>query len=101
MKEYNKLVRDRVIEIIESKGGSAKWHIATDKEYRQKATEKLQEELAEFLETKDPEELADLLEIIYAVAESLGFGKEELETIRAKKATDRGEFSKRIILEKS
>ena len=65
------------------------------------AAEKLQEELAEFLDSKDPEELADLLEITYAVGESLGVSKEELEAMRVKKAKERGGFSKRIILERS
>mgnify|MGYP001615433550 FL=1 len=101
MREYNKLVRDRIPEIIEAKGGESVTHIATDEEYKEKAIEKLQEELAEFLESKDPEELADLLEIIYAVAESRGVSKDELETMRAKKTTARGGFTKRIILEKS
>lgn len=118
MKEYNKLVRDRIPEIIASGesasftrripptiatkgGGEAITHIATDDEYRQKAIEKLQEELAEFLESKDPEELADLLEITYAVAESLGVIEVELDAIRLKKASERGEFKKRIILERS
>ncbi len=101
MKEYNKLVRDRIPEIIEAKGGKSVTHIATDEEYKEKAIEKLQEEMAEFLESKDPEELADLLEITYAVAESLGVSKDELEAMRSKKATERGGFTKRIILEKS
>ena len=101
MRNYNKLVRDRIVEIIEAKGQTAIWHTATDDEYRQKAIEKLQEELAEFLESENPEELADLLEIAYAVAESLGVSHEELETMRSKKATARGGFAKRIILGQS
>lgn len=101
MKEYNKLVRDKIPEIITTKGGESVTHIATDEEYKEKAIEKLQEELAEFLESKDPEELADLLEITYAVAESLGVNEVELDAIRLKKAAERGGFTKRIILEKS
>ena len=101
MKEYNKLVRDKIPEIITAKGGESVTHIATNEEYRQKVAEKLQEELAEFLDSKDPEELADLLEITYAVGESLGVSKEELEAMRVKKAKERGGFSKRIILERS
>ena len=101
MKEYNKLVRDKIPEIITAKGGESVTHIASNEEYRQKVAEKLQEELAEFLDSKDPEELADLLEITYAVGESLGVSKEELEAMRVKKAKERGGFSKRIILERS
>lgn len=101
MKEYNKLIRDKIPEIVANKGGESVTHIATDEEYKQKAIEKLQEELAEFLDSKDPEELADLLEITYAVADSLGVSKDELEAMRSKKAVERGGFSKRIILERS
>ena len=101
MKDFNKLVRDRIPEIIADKGGESVTHIATDEEYKEKAIEKLQEELAEFLESNDPEELADLLEVIYAVAESLGVSKDELEAMRLKKSEERGGFSKRIVLERS
>lgn len=101
MKKYNKLVRDKIPEIIAAKGGRAVTHIAVGEEYRQKAIEKLQEELAEFLESSDPEELADLLEVVYAVADSLGVSHDQLEEKRTQKLRERGGFTKRIILEKS
>lgn len=101
MRDYNKLVRDKIPELIIAEGGQPVTHIATDPEYQQKAIEKLQEELAEFLDSKDPEELADLLEVTYTVAELLGVRKEALEAIRIRKTADRGGFIKRIILEKA
>ena len=58
---YNKLVRDRIPEIIHAKGGTCKTRILSDEEYAQKLDQKLGEELAEFLDSHNPEELADLL----------------------------------------
>lgn len=59
---------------------------------------KLIEELEEYLDSNDPEELADLLEVIYRVAELRGVLPEELEHIRQKKAEERGGFTKNRVL---
>lgn len=98
---YNKLVRDKILEILESKGKPYKSHIADTAEYRTKLREKLTEELAEFDTDNNAEELADILEVVYALADELGSSREELEKLRQQKATERGGFSKRIILEES
>lgn len=100
MTEYHKLVRDRIPEIIAAKGSTAVTHIADDAEYRAKLDSKLREEVEEFLEAHDPEELADLLEVLRAQAELTG-GLDAVEVMRQKKFTERGGFSKRIILERS
>ncbi|MBT7706701.1 nucleoside triphosphate pyrophosphohydrolase [archaeon] len=63
--DYNKLVRDKIPEIIAGNGDTAATHIATDEEYRGKLREKLQEEVNEFLEELDNGELADILEVVY------------------------------------
>lgn len=101
MKKYNKLVRDKIPEIIAAKGEKSVTHIADDKEFLEKAREKLSEEVAEFLESENPEELADLLEVIYALSSFLGVSAEELNTIRQQKCDKRGGFEKKIILERS
>ncbi len=101
MKEYNKLIRDKIPEIIAAKGEKAETHIADDAEFLVKAKEKLGEEVAEFLESGDPEELADLLEITYATATALGVSEEELNRVRQVKRDKRGGFDKKIILERS
>lgn len=98
---YNKLVRDKIPEIIESQGKTCKTRVLTPEEYRQKLHEKLDEELAEFHRDKNAEELADLMEVILAAAAELGCSAEELERIRKEKAAKRGGFEGRILLEES
>jgi len=99
--KYNKLVRDNIPEIIKEKGGQAIIHIASDEEYLQKLYTKLQEEVNEFLQDFQTEELVDILEVIYALAHVYGVNKEQLEILRKEKAKKRGGFEKRIILEET
>ena len=101
MKEYDKLIRDKIPGIIAAKGERAETHTASDEEFLKKAKEKISEELSEFLESNKVEELADLLEITYAVASALGTSEGELNKIRQEKLTKRGGFNKKIILERS
>ena len=95
---YNKLVRDRIPKIIEASGKRCVCSTLSDEEYRAKLDEKLNEELAEYQESKSMEELADLLEVIRAVAIARGSSIEEVEAIRRDKAAKRGGFEKKILL---
>ena len=101
IKKYNKLVRDKIPQIIENNGATSTTHIASDEEYNKKLKEKLSEEVTEFLEDSNPEELADILEVILALSSSLGVNKEELEQIRKEKAEKRGAFKEKIILDET
>jgi len=101
MAKYNKLVRDKIPEYIKSKGGLPIIHIAGDVEYWEKLKEKLQEEVQEFLEAENAEEMADILEAIDAICDFKKFDKKEIESIKNKKAKDRGKFKEKIILEES
>lgn len=98
-KEYNKLVRDGIPEIIERDGRKAYVHRLDDKEMIRCLENKLQEELNEYVEDRSVEELADILEVIYALCKMKGVSREELERTRAIKEIARGAFEKRIFLE--
>ncbi len=95
---YNKLVRDRIPEIIELSGRSCTIELLSDEDYLRMLEIKLDEELAEYHQDQSIEELADLLEVIRAVVIARGSSPEELERIRAEKARKRGGFEKKILL---
>ena len=98
MTEYNKLVRDKIPEIIQNSGEEPIVRILEDEEYRVCLETKLDEEVSEFHKDKNLEELADILEVVYALAESMGCTREELFTCYEKKHAERGGFQKRIFL---
>ena len=95
---YHKLVRDLIPEIIENAGQTCVVTTLSDEEYLRMVDEKLQEELTEYYADGSIEELADLIEVIYAAAKARGYTVEELEAIRVKKAQQRGAFDKKILL---
>ena len=98
IKKYNKLVRDRIPEIIERSGKTCITEILSDEDYLRMLDAKLDEELAEYHADQNIEELADLMEVIRACAVARGYTIEELERIRAEKAAKRGGFEKKILL---
>lgn len=98
IKVYNKLVRDRIPEIIESSGKTCSTEILSPEDYLRMIDAKLDEELAEYHKDQNIEELADLLEVIHAAAIARGYTLEDLEQIRTEKAAKRGGFEKRILL---
>ena len=102
MKEiiYDKLVRDKIPEIIEKSGKQCEMEILSDEKYFEMIDKKLDEELAEYHKDKNLEELADLLEVIFAATKARGYSIEKLEKVRAEKAEKRGGFDKKILLKK-
>ena len=96
--KYNKLVRDRIPEIIEASRKTCKTTVLDDAEYLRMLDAKLDEELAEYRKDQNIEELTDLLEVIYAAAVARGYTVEKLERVREKKAQERGAFQNRILL---
>lgn len=98
MKFYKKLVRDKIPEIIKASGGRCAFRLLSDKDYLAALDAKLAEELAEYQESHSVEELADLLEVIYAAAKARGCSAETLDRIREEKAAERGRFDKKILL---
>lgn len=100
MKEYKKLVRDKIPTIIESNGGKPVIRILSDEEYPKCLTKKLQEETQEFVTDGTVEELADIYEVVLAILKQKGVSVEEFEALRKKKATERGGFDDKIFLER-
>lgn len=101
MKKYDKLVRDNIPDIIKSKGEECVARIAEQQEYAEKLREKLLEEVNEYLESGDKKELADILEVLHAICETEEMTWEDLEQMREEKLSQRGGFSKKIILEQA
>ncbi|MGF9964595.1 nucleoside triphosphate pyrophosphohydrolase [Bacillus rhizoplanae] len=102
MPVYNKLVRDRIPEIIESNGKTCTTRTLNEKEYIEAVCKKTGEELMEYMEAETPEhkieELADLLELVNALAQHEGVTLEDVEKVRKEKAEKRGGFGERIFL---
>lgn len=97
-KEYNKLVRDRIPDIIEADGKRCVCETLSQEKYLSMLDAKLNEELAEYQQSKSLEELADLLEVMGAVVKARGYTWDQLTDIRKKKLEERGGFEKRILL---
>ena len=96
---HNKLVRDKIPDIIKSAGKQAVTRVLTDGEYLAELDRKLSEECAEYQADKSLEEMADVLEVLYAIATAHGYSVEELERVHAEKAEKRGGFADKIFLE--
>lgn len=95
---YNKAIRDKIPEIIQKDGYSSNVKTLSDEEFLVELEKKLSEEVTEYQNDKNPEELADILEIIYRITELKGISKEELEKIRVKKVEERGGFEENFFL---
>jgi|BioPla2DNA2_1021312.scaffolds.fasta_scaffold17646_3 predicted house-cleaning noncanonical NTP pyrophosphatase (MazG superfamily) len=97
-KYYNKLVRDKIPEIIETAGKHADIRIADDSEYANLLREKLTEEVDEYLQSDDPEELADIIEVVISLGALYNLSVDGLMKTAADKREKRGGFEKRIVL---
>ena len=98
--EYNKLVRDRIPDIIQSKGKSCQTRIIKDSNLILELLEKkLQEEWAEYLENREVKELADVLEVVFSLASRLGTDQDDLIALCEKKRKERGAFDNGIFLD--
>ncbi|KGK86566.1 nucleoside triphosphate pyrophosphohydrolase [Clostridium sp. HMP27] len=100
MKIYNKLVRDKIPEIIKNSNKAFDSHIASKDESLELLHKKLDEEVAEFHNDNNLEELADIMEVIFALSKNLGYTEEDLLNKRLEKRETRGGFDENIVLEK-
>lgn len=100
MKVYNKLVRDKIPEIINDDNRKAIVKILNDDDYLKELNKKLQEEVKEYLDDNNVEELADIVEVIYGILNAKSVSINEFENIRKGKVEKRGAFQQKIFLEK-
>ena len=99
MEENNsKVIRNRIPEIIRLSGRKCVINELSDFSFLPELEKKLKEELKEYLESKKLEELADLLEIIYRIAELRGSSKDDLDALRLRKKEEKGGFEKNLFL---
>lgn len=98
MIKYNKLVRDKIPEIMLEKGEKPNTEILDNERYLEELDKKMNEEVKEYQESKDIEELADIMEVIYAISKARGYSEENLNNIRKEKLNKRGGFEERLFL---
>lgn len=97
-----KLVRDKIPEIIKNAGESDHYNInrcSDDVTYREKLLEKIKEEAAELSSKPNLEEMADVMEVVLAIAKNFGYSKEDVEKYREKKKEEKGGFEAGYLLE--
>lgn len=95
---YNKLVRDNIPDIIENNGQIAKTAVLDDDKYTAALKKKLKEETREYLQSKELTELADILEVVEALAKNQGSSFDEVLKLKKQKQEKNGAFDKRIFL---
>ncbi len=98
--EYNKLVRDKIPEVIKADGKIPVTHVASSLEYRDKLRAKLLEEVNEFLKSDSIDEFIDVIEVIEAIREYKTLSVEQVNRMRNEKIKEKGAFKEKIILER-
>ena len=101
VKTYNKLVRDKIPDIIKSNGEKCQIEILDDVKYLEELQKKLDEEVAEYHKDQTVEELADIVEVVYAIAATMGYSNYEFEMLRFVKKVDKGGFEEKIFLKET
>lgn len=91
-----KLVRDKIPQMITAAGKKPITRIMGQEEYLEELDRKLDEEVAEYQADKSLEEMADVLEVLFAICEARGYSVEELMAVRDEKREKRGGFAQRI-----
>lgn len=100
MKEYNKLVRDLIPQVIKNDGKYCTYYNAEKKDIQDLLIAKLDEEVAEFKESGKIEELADIIEVCYGIASFLNYSERDLENAKKDKFIKYGGFYTGVVLQK-
>lgn len=98
MKVYNKLVRDKIPQVIEEDGRKCETSIVLKEQLLPLLEDKLKEEINEFIQDRNLEELADIMEVVFGLAENLGYSEEDLLKKREEKKEARGGFKEGVFL---
>ena len=101
MKVYDKLVRDKIPEIIEASGKKCDIEVVSDEIALGYLYKKLNEEVSELLEDKNLDEIADCLEVLFAIGKKYGYSEEDVLNRRNEKKDARGGFEYNLILKKT
>ena len=101
MKIYDKLVRDRIPEIIENSGNHCEVEVVNDEIALEYLYKKLNEEVTELLEDKNLEEIADIIELLFSIGNKYGYSEEDILNRRANKKAKSGGFEYNIVLKKT
>ncbi len=101
MKQYDKLIRDKIPEIIKESGRNCKVEVLSDEECMKYLNKKLLEEANEYLESGEVEELADLEEVLRGILKLKGVSYDDFEKIRNEKVEKRGAFDKKLLLKET
>lgn len=96
---FNKLVRDRIPEIIKASGDECDYRIASKQEFRVLLNQKLREEAEELIDNPCAEEIGDVLEVVETIARLNAIGLEDIKADKIKKKKERGGFNSRVVLE--
>lgn len=97
-KVYNKLIRDKIPQVIKQSGKQAVIEEVSGEAYIELLNAKLGEELQEYLESQSIEELADLVEVVYAILDHKSISLQEFEIIRQQKVNEKGAFKDKLLL---
>ena len=101
MKIYDKLVRDRIPEIIEASGKKCDIEVVSDDVALDYLYKKLGEEVNELLTDKNLDEIADVMEVLFAIGKKYGYSEDEVLSRRNNKKDARGGFEDNLILKKT
>lgn len=101
MKVYDKLVRDKIPEIIKSSGNKCETQVVHDEVALEYLYKKLNEEVSELLEDKNLDEIVDVMEVLFAIASKYGYSEDDVLSKRNEKRINRGGFEDNLILKKT
>lgn len=101
MKIYDKLVRDRIPEIIKNSGNHCEVEVVSDEVALEYLYKKLQEEVDELVEDKNLEEIADVVEVLFSIGKKYGYSEEDILNRRSEKRVKSGGFEDNIVLKKT